>query len=186
MRKELLLKYGEVAKAAPLITGYQVLERRDPLEVVNNNRILGAKGDTTEVGVALENIRKVFQNLSEFKSDELMPFLVSLDNDGNHYSVLTHYIPHSAIERDGNSKVIFFLQYQKGFELKKENGIFNHNSEHTLSTFKVNGISWTQYETDMSSYFKGEKGDLIYEVSSQEYTSEEIKRFLEALSSNSE
>jgi hypothetical protein len=84
--------------------------------------------------------------------------------------VLIHY---SLLDNDSkNSKVIFFLQYEKGFTSTHKPGDFYHESSKALSSFSLAGVTWTQYETNM---------DTNFEVSSQNYSPNEVKKFLESL-----
>jgi hypothetical protein len=166
-------------KQEPKIIEYEVLERKEVLEEIDNSKVLGGKGDEKEVNTALSNIRKHIPFLHEISSKELKSDLVKLDNDGQHYSVLTHYSPSNSGEE--NLKVIFFFQYEKGFTITNNPGDFYHNSNKVLSSFSLAGVNWTQYETNMESYFKGEKDNLIFEVSSQNYSPNEVKKFLESL-----
>jgi hypothetical protein len=166
-------------KQEPKIVGYEVLERKEALEEIDNSKVLGGKGDEKEVNMALTNIRAHVPFLHEITSKELKPSLVQLDNDGQHYSVLIHY---ALLDNDSeNSKVIFFLQYEKGFTSTNKPGDFYHESSKALSSFSLAGVTWTQYETNMDSYFKGEGDNVIFEVSSQNYSPNEVKKFLESL-----
>jgi hypothetical protein len=167
-------------KQEPKIVGYEVLERKEALEEIDNSKVFGGKGDEKEVNMALANIREHVPFLHEFKSKDLKPSMVSLENDGQHYSVLTYYIP-SDYEGE-NSKVIYFFQYEKGYKNTQGTGDFNHDSSKALLSFTLNGVNWTQYQSTMDSYFKGEKDNVIFEVSSQNYTSNEVKKFIESLS----
>jgi hypothetical protein len=137
------------------------------------------KGDEKEINVALTTIREHVPFLHEISSKELEPSLVTLDNDGQHYSVLTHYSPRDMGQE--NSKFIFFFQYEKGYKSSHKPGDFHHDSSKVLSSFSLAGVTWTQYETNMDSYFKGERDNVIFEVSSQNYTPTEVKKFLESL-----
>lgn len=166
-------------KQEPKIVRYEVLERKEALEEIDNSKVLGGKGDEKEVNMALANIRDYVPFLHEINSKELKPTLVKLDNDGQHYSVLTHYLPRN--NREENSKFIFFLQYQKGFSSTYKPGDFYHNPSEALSSFSLAGVNWTQYQTNMTSYFKGEKDNVIFEVSSQNYSPNKVKKFLETL-----
>ncbi|SMQ80846.1 hypothetical protein SAMN05444673_4002 [Bacillus sp. OV166] len=166
-------------KLEPKIIGYQVLERKEALEEIDNSKVLGGKGDEKEVNVALANIREYVPFIHEFDSEELMPTLVKLDNDGQHYSVLTHYS--SRNNGEDNSKFIFFFQYEKGFTSTHNLGDFYHNSSKILSSFSLAGVNWTQYQTNKDSYFKGEKDNVVFEISSQNYTAVEVRKFLESL-----
>lgn len=167
-------------KQEPKIVGYEVLERKSALEEIDNSKVLGGKGDEKEVNMALTNIRAHVPFLHEITSKELKPSLVQLDNDGQHYSVLIHYaLLDDTVE---NSKVIFFHQYEKGFTSTYELGDFYHNPNRVLSSFTIAGINWTQYETNIDAYFKGEIDNVVFEVSSQNYTPNEVKTFIESLS----
>jgi hypothetical protein len=166
-------------KRKPKIVRYEVLERKQAVEEIDNSKVLGGKNDEKEVNMALANIRGHIPFLHEINSIELKPSFVKLDNDGQHYSVLTHYSPMNNGEE--NQKYIFFLQYEKGFISIHNRGDFYHNSSKVLSSFSIAGVNWTQYETDITSYFKGEKDYVIFEVSSQNYSPNEVKKFLESL-----
>jgi hypothetical protein len=167
-------------KQEPKIVGYEVLERKEALEEIDHSKVLGGKGDEKEVNMALTNIREHVPFLHEITSKELKPNLVRLDNDGQHYSVLTYYLPKGTGEGD-NYKVVFFLQYEKGFTSAHQPGDFYHDPNKVLSSFSIAGINWTQYETNIDSYFKGEKDNVVFEISSQEFSPNEVKKFLESL-----
>ena len=166
-------------KQEPKIVGYEVLERKEALEEIDNSKVLGGKGDEKEVNMALANIRERVPFLYEFKLKELKPSMVSLDNDGQHYSVLTYYTPSDYEGED--SKVIFFFQYEKGFKNAQVSGDFSHDKSKVLSSFTLNGVNWTQYQTTRDSYFKGEKDNVIFEVSSQNFSPKEVNIFLQSL-----
>jgi hypothetical protein len=167
-------------KQEPKIVGYEVLERKEALEEIDHSKVLGGKGDEKEVNMALTNIRAHVPFLHEITSKELKPSLVQLDNDGQHYSVLIHYtLLDDTVE---NSKVIFFHQYEKGFTSTHKLGDFYHNPNRVLSSFTIAGINWTQYETNIDAYFKGEIDNVVFEVSSQNYTPNEVKKFIESFS----
>lgn len=167
-------------KQEPKIVGYQVLERKEALEKINENMIGSAKGDKKEIEIALININKHVPFFHLLKSLELEPVLVELDNDGNHFAVLTHYAP--AENSENNTKFIFVTQYNKGYKNHSNNfEDFKHNASKPLSNFTVNGIKWTQYESEQSSYFKGVRNGVIFEVSSQVFTPEEVKGYLETI-----
>jgi hypothetical protein len=166
-------------KQEPKIVGYEVLKRKEALEEIVHSKVFGGKGDEKEVNMALTNIRAHVPFLHEITSKELKPSLVQLDNDGQHYSVLIHYaLLDDTVE---NSKVIFFHQYEKGFTSTYELGDFYHNPNRVLSSFTIAGINWTQYETNIDAYFKGEIDNVVFEVSSQNYSPNEVKKFLESL-----
>jgi uncharacterized protein YpmB len=177
---EIAIEIWGGTKQEPKIVTYQVLERTEPLEKVNERMVLGGKADEKEVKVALKNIREYIPFFHELTSDDLKPYMVELNNDGEHYFVLTHYVPEK--HRQGkNSKIIFMRQYETGYKVN-QTGDFSHNQQEKISTFEVHGVQWEEYKSiTKETYFKGKKEGVIFELSSQEFTSEEVKKYLETL-----
>jgi hypothetical protein len=151
------------------IREYQILQRVEPVVAPNNKVVFSSKGDPKEIKVALDNIHESISFLHELKVENLEPILVSLHNDGESYKVQLNYtfIP----IKQGNQKFLFINQYEKGYTDK---GTF-YSEDQRISTFSINGITWVQYK---ENYFIGTKNGSIYEVKSQNFSSQEVKNYL--------
>lgn len=174
---------------------YQVLERKESVMKVDEDIVFNGKSDPKEVSVALDNIRKHIQFFHEIKATDLKTFSVGMTNDGTGYLVNTYYIPTNV--KDESLKGIFIRQYKKGYVVSYDNN-FAHEKNKILETFNLNGIEWKIYEPKyleqetkenrkrQRPIFIGQKGDIVFEVTSQIYTSDEVKKYLETLTPTSE
>jgi hypothetical protein len=174
---------------------YQVLERKEPVMKVNEEIVFSGKSDPKEVSVALDNIREHIPFFHEIKAADLKTFSVGMRNDGKGYLVNTYYI--STDVRDGSEKVIFVRQYEKGYDVSYDNDFANEKNK-VIETFSLNGIEWKAYQPKyleqetkenrnrQRPVFIGQKGDIVFEVASQVYNVEQVKKYLETLTPTSE
>jgi hypothetical protein len=173
---------------------YQVLESKEPVMKVDEDIVFSGKSDPKEVSVALDNIRKQIPFFHEIIVTDLKVFSARMRNDGTGFLVNTNYIPTDV--KDGIEKAIFVRQYEKGYVVSYDND-FAHEKNKIIETFNLNGIEWEIFEPKYSEaetkenrnrkrpVFIGEKGNIVFEVASQVYSVDEVKKYLESLTSTS-
>ncbi|MCM3724274.1 hypothetical protein M3226_00975 [Neobacillus cucumis] len=180
---------------------YQVLKRAKPVEKPDVKSIFGGKNDPTEVQAAYQNIRKVVPFLRILQSPELKRTSIALRNDGSRYHVKLEYrpTPQSSIGQTFTipgddhitDKFIWIQEYPEGYQdgiIKGNhvdyNGDFQYDPNHKIGEFISNGVKWTQYRrtyehAPYDPLFSTKVNGVIYEVSSQGCTVEEMKKILE-------
>lgn len=143
---------------------------------------IGAKNDINEVNAAIKAIEKKYPFYHGFTSADLRTFQIEDRTIGKGYYILTYYFPKKTTGNDAN--VIFVRQYQNGTTTKEDND-FLYDSGQKLSAFDMNGILWVEYKSTggKTSYFMGTKDNIIFEVSSQVYSPDQIKGYLKTFSS---
>jgi hypothetical protein len=183
------------------IKDYQVLKREKPVEKPDVKSIFGGKNDPLEVQAAYQNIRKVVPFLKILQSPELMMTTSVLRNDGSHYHVKLGYRP-TPKSRMGQTvtipgdnhitdKDIWIQEYPEGYQdgiLKGNhvdyNGDFQYNPNQKIGDFISNDVKWTQYSRtywndQYHPLFSTKVNGVIYEVSCQGCSVEEMKKLLE-------
>lgn len=149
-----------------------VLQRSEAIKEPDATTILGAKGDTKEVAIALQNIRKKFPLLYEFQGmEQKMDFASYSPNFGPGVK-LGYRVPEAdTADLKSNHQVqgiIFVYEYKKGMENETGESRFRKGSEYyeakPTETFDFNWIHWEYYDTNV---VRGEKDKMIYEVQVQ-------------------
>jgi hypothetical protein len=176
---------------------YQVLQRAKPVEKPDVKSIFGGKNDPSEVQAAYQNIRRVVPFLRILQSPELKMTTSVLRNDGSRYHVKLQYqpIPESSMgqnvtipgENHITEKFIWIQEYPEGYQDGNHpdyNGDFQYDPNKKIGGFISNGVKWTQYSrtywnAPYNPLFTTKVNGIIYEVSSQGCTIEEIKKILE-------
>ncbi|WP_144551047.1 hypothetical protein [Bacillus mycoides] len=164
---------------------FRILQKQKPIEAVDEKKMFGAKNDSKGVQKSLKNVRKVVPFLYEITDAQLKPSFVKLSNDKKHYYVKLMYVPH--INNPDHPKVIFVREYEKNYvdpyvSDMSLDGDFWFDKKDKVNQFVVSDMKWTEYrskrEKEYVTVFRAEKNNVIYEVSSQLYTAEEVKKFL--------
>ncbi|MGE7694123.1 hypothetical protein ACQKNC_08370 [Lysinibacillus sp. NPDC094177] len=172
---------------------YQVLKRANLVEKPDVKSIFGGKNDPLEVQAAYENIRKVVPFLRIFQSSELKMTTSALRNDGSRYHVKLEYQPTSessmgqtvTIPGDNHitDKFIWMQEYPEEYQGGPDyNGDFQYDRQHKKGTFISNGVKWTQYSRKYNQndpYFSTKVNGIIYEVTSQGCSVDEMKQLLQ-------
>jgi hypothetical protein len=195
---------GGPARKRP-IEDYQVLKRAKLVEKPDVKSIFGGKNDPLEVQVAYENIRKVVPFMKILQSPDLKMTASVLRNDGSRYHVKLEYqpTPNSSIgqtvtipgDKYVTDKVIWIQEYPEGYQggIYKEKDTFNHvdyngdfqyDPNQKIGEFITNGVTWTQYSRSYQHapydpFFTTKIKGVIYEVTSQGCSVEEMKKLLE-------
>jgi len=174
---------------------YQVLKRAKPVEKPDVKSIFGGKNDPLEVQAAYENIRKVVPFLRIFQSPELKMTTSVLRNDGSRYHVKLEYRPTSessmgqtvTIPGDNHTtdKFIWMQEYPEGYQdgvRPDYNGDFQYEPNQKIGDFISDGVKWTQYSRGNNQYdplFSTKVNGVIYEVTSQGCSVDEMKKLLQ-------
>jgi hypothetical protein len=181
----------------PTIEYYQVLKRAKPVEKPDVKSIFSAKNDPDEVQAAYNNIRKEVPFLKILKSSDLEMTSAVLRNDGLRYHVKLVYRPTPessmgqtvAIPGDDHTtqKFIWIQEFPEGYQDGNHpdyNGDFQYDPNHKVGEFISNGMKWVQYTLNnghapYNNLFSTKVNGVIYEVSTQGCSVEEIKKLLE-------
>lgn len=183
------------------IEDYQVLKRAKLVGKPDVKSIFGGKNDPLEVNAAYQNIRKIVPFLRILQSSELKMTTSVLRNDGSRYHVKLEYQPKpnssmgDTIQLPGYNfafpKVIWIQEYPEGYQdgiIKGNhvdyNGDFQYDPNEKIGEFITNGVTWTQYSrsyqpTPYDPFFTTKINGVIYEVTSQGCSVEEIKKLLQ-------
>lgn len=178
---------------------YLVLERNEPVESANDSIIFSAKNESQGVNTALKNLQEYIPFLHEFVSDDLELSLVNTVDKSTENKTTGFILMHYLKKDTKNNKIpsyIFVRQYEVDCDPwegviradprtgKKIITEFDYDPEKKLSSFIINDINWEEYGTivENTSYFRGTKGSAIFEVSSQELPSDQVKKYLETFS----
>ncbi|RDI41085.1 hypothetical protein [Falsibacillus pallidus] len=175
------------------IEGYQVLKRAKLVEKPDVKSIYGGKNDSMEVNAAYENIRNIVPFLRILQSPDLKMTTSVLRNDGARYHVKLGYkpAPHSSIKQTvtlpGDNhvteKFLWIQEYPEKYldgNHPDYNGDFQYDSIQQVGEFSSNGITWASYQVaQYDSLFSTKINGIIYEVSCQGFSVEEMKKLLE-------
>lgn len=179
------------------IEDYQVLKQAKPVEKPDVKSIFGGKNDPLEVNAAYQNIRKIVPFLRVLWSPELKMMASVLRNDGSRYHVKLEYrpTPNSSMgqtvtipgENHPTDKFIWIQEYPEEYQDGNHpdyNGDFQYDPNHKIGEFISNGLIWTQFSRSFqhSPYdplFSTKINGVIYEVSSQGCSVEEMKKILQ-------
>ncbi|WML45414.1 hypothetical protein [Neobacillus sp. PS3-40] len=176
---------------------YQVLKRAKQVEKPDVKSIFGGKNDPSEVQAAYQNIRREVRFLRILHYPELERTSIALRNDGSRYHVQLEYRPTPGsimgqtvtIPGDDHTtdKFIWIQEFPEGYQDGNHpdyNGDFQYDPNQKIGDFISNGVKWTQYSrtywhAPYNPLFTTKVNGVIYEVSSQGCTVEEIKKILE-------
>jgi hypothetical protein len=175
------------------VKDYQVLKRAKTVEKPDVKSIFGGKNDPLEVQAAYQNIRKVVPFLKILQSPELKRTSIALRNDGSRYHVKLEYMPTPessmgqtvTIPGDNHvtDKFIWIQEYPEEYldgVHPDYNGDFQYDSNQKIGEFISNGLKWTQYNLNQyHPLFTTKVNGIIYEVSSQGCSVEEMKKVLQ-------
>lgn len=163
-----------------------VLERKEQFKAPDTEYLFSAKADEKECGIAIKNIAKYIPFFYTFNTDELKPFIVYVQSEtgnadekenGTGYILLNYVVDSS--NREDTSKWVY-LRISEGKHNLSDLSEFSYVPDPVILSFELNGIKWRGYKGASGNdlYFKGEKDDVVYEVSTEGMDIEKVRQYL--------